>query len=138
MVFELVTGRPLHANQLRRKHSESRIADANNCLWISNGIVEPRSMRGANSNSTPTSPEKLLNLKRLSILSGGGFPRVFSSAGDRSRRIFCFDFGVTFDLLLTLLLILEPDPTKTKHRMFRLRYPAPTPLSATTALDGAL
>jgi hypothetical protein len=28
------------------------------------------------------------------ILSGGGFPRVFSSAGYRSRRIFCFGFDL--------------------------------------------
>jgi|SRR5579884_3321114 len=29
-----------------------------------------------------------------SILSGGGLPRAFSSAGNRSRRILCFDVAV--------------------------------------------
>ncbi|PYX99737.1 MAG: hypothetical protein DMG63_07945 [Acidobacteria bacterium] len=33
-----------------------------------------------------------------SILSGGGFPRAFSSAGDRRRRIFCFAFRVPIQL----------------------------------------
>src|SRR5438477_5584710 len=46
----------------------------------------------------------LKSLQRLrvttnsSILSGGGFPRVFFSAGDRSRRIFCFAFRLPIQL----------------------------------------
>src|SRR5438067_10644142 len=30
----------------------------------------------------------------MGMLSGGGFPRVFSSARDRSRNILCFRFGI--------------------------------------------
>ena len=37
----------------------------------------------------------------IGILSGGGFPRVFSSAGDWTRNVLCFRFGIYQSLTLT-------------------------------------
>jgi len=37
-------------------------------------------------------PELLCPISEISVLSEGGFPRGFSSAGDRGRRTFCCVF----------------------------------------------
>ena len=67
------------------------------------------------------------------ILSGGGFPRVFSSAGDRSRRIFMF-CPLCFALWLRLIrsrVISEHSKSGTKDPSTPAS-PALTPSSASS------